>query len=84
MEFTKDVFSKKWKVTLCHAGKQCWCREIYTVDGECIIMEGCINKLLAKYFVTLHNKFLITKNKKLGNMCKQFSPKGRSFEENLS
>ena len=56
---SKDIFKKKWKVTDCFSGSQCWCRMVVTTDwkkdtedenrdDEIIISAAAINKKTAE------------------------------------
>lgn len=71
-EAEKLAYQVEWKTTLCHVGKECWCRCIepkkkikYKEDENdedfrefYLIGDGSVNKELANYIVKLHNEKL--------------------------
>jgi len=48
----------KWELRICPVGNHCWCRMIFTVTGEEVLHEGAIDRELAEYIVSLHNRNL--------------------------
>lgn len=68
-EAAKLSLTKEWKVSICHQGKECWCRIIKTKnpifyyeteekEEYYIIGSGAINKDTAKHIVKVHNEKL--------------------------
>lgn len=66
-EFIKD---KRWKVSDCFSGKDCWCRpitiedEVGDEDIDFVIKSAAISKYEAEYIVQLHNENLEKNSKK--------------------
>jgi len=59
----------KWESRICPVGSHCWCRMIFTVRGKEVLHEGAIDRELAEYIVSLHNRHLTSHSSGQAEAC---------------